>query len=486
MLNPENYLILAIDDQKNNLQVLQYLLDAVGYQVTFATSGEQALKRIAIVRPDLILLDLMMPEIDGLQLCEMLKSNPDLATLPIIFLTASNEQEDLLQAFQRGAVDYVTKPFNKYELLARIKTHLELNYLREQAQKKAEQEKIINSITGSIHDSLNVNETLSTVSHQLKDFFTADRVVIIGCDPQLKCSIIAHSTVSDLPPSFQANFVDIEWLKNQNQSGLSVYNWSRETTTASPIPETHQDWLQTHPIKAELLAPIYLESHLWGVLVAHRYQRDNPWTEDDTGILLRIVDQLAIAVQQSELYQQLQKANKALCLLANTDGLTQIANRRRFDDLFSQEWQRLQREKAPLSLVLCDIDYFKQYNDFYGHLQGDICLKQVAQTLAEAIKRPADLVARYGGEEFAIVLPNTDLNGAIAIAQMIQDKLAQLKIPHAKSLGHTEVTLSLGINSIIPTPNSSPNQFIENTDQALYQAKQNGRNQYAIASTVGL
>ncbi|MEC4813544.1 MAG: diguanylate cyclase, partial [Scytonema sp. PMC 1069.18] len=129
------YLILVVDDVSNNLQVMAEILEQGGYETTFASSGKQALDRIPLAKPDLILLDLMMPDITGLDVCQKLKSNPDLAEIPIIFLTASTEREHLLQAFEKGAVDYVTKPFHSQELLARVQTHLELKHSREQLKK---------------------------------------------------------------------------------------------------------------------------------------------------------------------------------------------------------------------------------------------------------------------------------------------------------------------------------------------------------------
>jgi diguanylate cyclase (GGDEF)-like protein len=133
--NPENFLILIVDDVSKNLQVVGAMLDEVGYATTFATSGKQAIERVKTANPDLILLDLMMPEINGLQVCEHLKADPLHAEIPIIFLTASNDSQHLLQAFGQGAVDYVTKPYKAPELLARVKTHLELKYTRDELKK---------------------------------------------------------------------------------------------------------------------------------------------------------------------------------------------------------------------------------------------------------------------------------------------------------------------------------------------------------------
>jgi diguanylate cyclase (GGDEF)-like protein len=174
-------------------------------------------------------------------------------------------------------------------------------------------------------------------------------------------------------------------------------------------------------------------------------------------------------------------ANQELHNFAYIDGLTQIANRRRFDEQLTAVWQRLQRDQLPLSLILCDVDYFKCYNDFYGHQAGDDCLTQVAGTIGGSVRRPDDVAARYGGEEFAILLPNTPTTGAVAVAQRIQQQLAQLALPHARSNVTDRVTLSLGIATIIPIAAIPPSELLAAADLALYQAKTQGRNQFAIA-----
>ncbi|MGB3510713.1 MAG: diguanylate cyclase [Microcoleaceae cyanobacterium] len=178
--------------------------------------------------------------------------------------------------------------------------------------------------------------------------------------------------------------------------------------------------------------------------------------------------------------QELQIANQELELLVNKDGLTKVANRRYFDQHLEQEWQRLKREKKPLSLILFDVDFFKSYNDCYGHQAGDDCLVQVAQATTKAVRRSSDLVARYGGEEFAVILPNTNRLDAITVVQNIQYKIRTLSILHEKSEVNNFLSVSLGVASIIPTSESSPEQLIFLADKALYRAKKEGRDRHSI------
>jgi diguanylate cyclase (GGDEF)-like protein len=219
-------------------------------------------------------------------------------------------------------------------------------------------------------------------------------------------------------------------------------------------------------------------------------------SKDEIGQLAKSFNNMALQLQTSleTLEQRVQErtaelliakekvedANQKLEQLANLDSLTQVANRRCFDERLQAEWKRLAQEQQPLSLILFDVDKFKLYNDYYGHLRGDDCLIRIAQTVEQIVHRPADLVARYGGEEFSVLLPNTDLAGAIKVVQSIQQGIHALAIPHAKSDVKDIVTLSLGITSLIPTRDIKPDTLIASADKAMYNAKQEGRDRYCI------
>ncbi len=174
---------------------------------------------------------------------------------------------------------------------------------------------------------------------------------------------------------------------------------------------------------------------------------------------------------------KLQQLNQQLQQLSRIDGLTSIHNRRSFDEGLDKEWRRLRREQQPLSIILCDVDHFKQYNDTYGHQAGDVCLQAVASAIDKSVKRPADMVARYGGEEFVVLLPNTPLPGATHIAEMIRTAIEALRIPHKASSVSDQVTLSLGVAAVIPNTQQSQTELLEAADAALYRAKKQGRNQ---------
>jgi diguanylate cyclase (GGDEF)-like protein len=303
--------ILIVDDEPDNIKVLATILMHHGYCVREALDGEIALNAATNFQPDLILLDIMMPGIDGYEVCQRLKTSNDTCEIPIIFLSAVDNALDKVKAFTLGGVDYIVKPYNLDEVLARIENQLKLVEI----QKK---------------------------------------------------------------------------LKEQNNL--------------------------------------------------------------------------------------LQKFNQELQHQNGIDSLTSIANRRRFDEYLTQEWNRLKREKAWLALILADIDYFKAYNDFYGHQAGDKCLSAVAQAINLTIQRPADLAARYGGEEFAILLPNTKPEGARQVAEAIKLAVTKLHILHERSPVSSYITISMGISSLVPNPQLSLEILVNYADRALYQAKQKGRN----------
>ncbi|HEY9897930.1 MAG TPA: diguanylate cyclase [Pantanalinema sp.] len=184
--------------------------------------------------------------------------------------------------------------------------------------------------------------------------------------------------------------------------------------------------------------------------------------------------------------EELQAASEKYRQLADSDGLSGIPNRRIFDEFLNREWSRCAHQGTPLSLIMLDIDFFKDFNDTYGHQAGDDCLRQVARALEGQARRPSDLVARYGGEEFGVILSDTDAAGAERIAERLREQIEGLAIPHAGSRNAPCVTMSLGVATLVPSPGTGPSQVVARADQALYQAKQEGRNRVCVLQPGGL
>ncbi|WP_198012878.1 diguanylate cyclase domain-containing protein [Lyngbya sp. PCC 8106] len=351
-------------------------------------------------------------------------------------------------------------------------------------------EKLLGEINDRIRQSLELDQILATAVTEVQQILQVDRVLIYRFNPDWSGTIITESVVAGFNSILNKSCQDSYLVQTQgeafSQGNIQVMN---DIYTANLTP-CHQELLIQLQIRASLLLPILIfptptqsevvQQNVWGLLGIHSCVEPRHWQTHDIEFLKRLTGKLAIAIQQSALYEKLQNVNQELSYMAHYDQLTQIANRRYFDEYFEQEWSRIRREQVALSLILCDVDYFKHYNDTYGHLAGDQCLVQVAEAISRGVKRPADLVARYGGEEFVVILPNTNMEGAIEVVHCIQNEILALNLPHSTSLTTKQITLSFGIACVYPASRSSRYDLINQADKALYQAKDAGRNGYAI------
>ncbi|MDZ7994908.1 MAG: diguanylate cyclase domain-containing protein [Nostoc sp. EfeVER01] len=440
--------ILLVDDSPKNLHLLSDSLVKVGYTVRSVTSGRMALKTVKAKRPDIILLDIKMPEMDGYQVCKTLKADEVLRTIPVIFISALDDVFDKVMAFESGGIDYITKPFQMEEVVARLENQLTI----QRQQRLLEQENIKRRATEEI--LYQSRAMLASILNSSLDGIAAMQAVrnpVTGDIEDFRCLV--------MNPVIARAFGS----KSEEMIGKLVL----KKFLANLEPELFNHFVNLVETGEALKRDFYhpLGNSCWYHFVA-----------------VKLNDGFAITIRditgRKEIELALQDANQKLEQLANLDGLTQVANRRCFDARLKAEWKRLAREQQPLSLIMFDVDKFKLYNDYYGHLAGDDCLMRIAQTVQKTIHRPADLVARYGGEEFLVLLPNTDLEGAIKVAQSIQQAIHALAIPHIQSDVKNIITVSLGITSRLPTWDIRPDTLIASADKALYHAKQNGRDRY--------
>jgi two-component system cell cycle response regulator len=444
--------ILLVDDLPNNLQLLSDLLTTLGYTVRSVTSGKMALKTLKVKPSDLILLDIKMPEMDGYQVCEAIKTDKVLRNIPIIFISGLDDTFDKVKAFEYGGVDYVTKPFQIEEVVARVECQLTIQRqkvtLQQEVKKRRETEEVL----------YQSRALLSSVLNSALDGIAALQAIR---DPQT------------------GNIEDFRCLV-VNPILSKAFNKNREELIGKAVLKRFLHHLDTQLFKkfvAVVETGIFLEQDIY-------FPIENSNSNWYHFVAVKLGDGFAITVRdisnRKKMELELQAANEKLRLMANIDGLTQIANRRRFDDYLAVEWQRHQRENKPLALILIDIDYFKNYNNHYGHQGGDDCLIQVAQTLAKVPQRATDLVARYGGEEFVAILPNTNAQKALIVAESMKKAIAALNIPHAQSNISKKITISLGVASLIPNPENCLEDLIFQADQVLYLAKNQGRNRVGI------
>ncbi|MEM6713656.1 MAG: diguanylate cyclase [Cyanobacteria bacterium P01_C01_bin.147] len=341
--------------------------------------------------------------------------------------------------------------------------------------KQMSRDRLIAKLAQDISRTEQVNQLLPEAFGVVREHLELDRLVLIDLRAKPGKAIIeehipAVKSMMDWemrhPWSVKPNFLE----KFQLGHPVSLSNLHQQSLSDSEL-----GFWTFFDVGADLSIPLLDGEQLWGLLSAQsRQPRD--WLPEETRLLETVGRLFSTAIQRDRLHANLTRANRELERFAYLDGLTQVANRRRFEHFLNQEWRRLMREQSSMALIMVDIDHFKAYNDIYGHQAGDNCLRRVAGILRSAIQRPADIVARYGGEEFALVLPNTDIQGAETIAAKIRVLLHQAQIPHKGSPVSQLVTVSSGIAAIYPHPLKAPDDLISIADQALYQAKEKGRN----------
>jgi diguanylate cyclase (GGDEF)-like protein len=360
----------------------------------------------------------------------------------------------------------------------------ELMLANEKLQHQIARERIMSTIAHRIRQSLNLDTILKTTVEELRQFLQADRVIVYKFNHDWTGQVIIESVSKEYPSFQDKNIVNYSLEKDYIEEYKNGNIHQVDDIYTHKLSESEMELVAALKMRSSLVLPILRCQDLWGLLAIHQCSSRRQWHQWETEFLQELVIQLGIAIQQTELYEKLHKLNKQLTSanrklqrLATIDGLTQVANRRYFNEYLNKEWRRLMRDNQPISLILCDIDYFKFYNDNYGHQLGDECLQKVARQMQNAIRRPADLVARYGGEEFAIILPNTDYQGAIYVAEKMTNKIQSSHIPHAKSLVNNYITMSVGVVTTLPCAETSPEMLINAADQALYEAKLGGRNQ---------
>ncbi|MDY6940632.1 MAG: diguanylate cyclase [Cyanobacteriota bacterium] len=351
----------------------------------------------------------------------------------------------------------------------------ERKQIEETLRQQAEQERFLSRITQHILQSLDLRDILNTAVGSIREFLQCDRVAIYQFQSQNRGKVVAEAAIDPWKKMLGTEIQDT----CLTQKHFHAYQQGRISAIAdiqnAHLSPCYVERLSEWDVRANLVVSILQGNKLWGLLVAQQCSEPRHWQRSEIKFVSQLTAQVGIAIQQSQLYEQLQQANQELQRLVTIDGLTEIANRRAFDITLKREWGRLAREHGPLSLILCDVDFFKGYNDSYGHQAGDDCLRLVARTMQQTVKRPSDIVARYGGEEFAAILPDTHAEGAIRVARKIRTRIKALKIPHEGSKVNRVVTLSLGVATRWPDRKSTWRDLIAEADRALYRAKEQGR-----------
>ncbi|HZU86982.1 MAG TPA: diguanylate cyclase [Anaerolineaceae bacterium] len=486
--------ILVVDDNDINLQLITFVLEEHGYLVRPASSGKRALEEVEKKPPDLILLDVMMPEMDGFEVSARLHAEGSAGDVPIIFLSALSTVEDKIQAFEAGGVDYITKPFHTSEVLARVATHLKLRELQLQLQEQNQrlQHEISERIQAEQveHRQRLMAQALSDTSKALTSTLRLEEVldrIIVNIERVLPFDGVTIML-------YEAGEVYIARSRGYVERGLSEFvqkfrypvdeieNFNITANSGKPlvIEDTHNyshwvDMPEVRWIRAHIQAPIMVRGQVVGLL---SLDSETPgfYTEEHTSPLMDFADQAAIAFQNARLYSELER-------LAVMDELMGIHNRRGLFELGRREVNRAIRFERHLSALFLDIDDFGEFNHRYSYAVGDSVLRWLADFLRSAV-RDTDLLGRYGGDEVVILMSETPLEKAEEIAQRLRAQVAEQIIPSTS--GDLSITLSIGVTGLVlPSKgNKQPCQnaqdclenLLEKAGRAAQQAKDNGRN----------
>lgn len=449
--------ILVVDDLLPNVKLLEAKLKSEFYEVITSDSGIQALEIVEQTPPDLILLDVMMPEMDGFETCKRIKENSSTSDIPVVMVTALSDVEDRVQGLNAGADDFLTKPINDLALFARIRSLVRLKSitdelkLRDQTGEQFGSSSEFNDLLKETKNAkiLVVDEDVAQASQITNKLEELSMQVIVESNPHEAVRISEETEVDLIMVSTQ--------LSTDDGLHLCTHLRSQEKTKATPLLILIED------DQTELLVK-GLDMGINDYLITPL---------DSNEIVARVRTQI-----RRKRYQDALKENQQKSLtMAVIDSLTSVYNRRYFDTHLERMLQNLEENGKHISLMMIDIDHFKLINDNHGHLSGDDVLKELCKRLQDAV-RPTDLVARYGGEEFSVVMPDTSLNQAAEIAERIRKFISRDEFTISSDPGKIHCTASIGVS--VSSPSDTPQTLIERADKALYHVKHTGRNKVAV------
>lgn len=453
--------ILIVDEAKSTLQNLIELLREAAHTVDVCTEPTLVLEMAIADPPDLIISNISITESEGCDLCDRLKSHPSTQNIPFIAISTANDHQAKATAFEAGANDYIATPFDPKEVLLRVKNHLRTRALYLQL---AKQNRILQTEIIMRHHA---EQKLKLAEEKFRKAFYSSpnpsTITLLSDGTHIEvndnfCESTGYTREEILGRSavelgLWVNIDAREELFQLIRNGQKVHNHEFEFCTK-------HGKIRTAILSCEII------------------------NIDGQECLLSLSNDIT---ERKQAESRLKVANRTLQTLADLDGLTKIANRRRFDSYLKYHWEKAQHEDLNLTLFLCDVDHFKAYNDHYGHLQGDACLMQLAKILRTRMPSPTDLVARYGGEEFAIILPGRSPSEGAEIVQHIWQTIQETNLLHAASPTAEFVTVSFGGCTFIPSGTvHTARQLIGRADEALYQAKQQGRNRVIFCEMEGI
>lgn len=446
--------ILVVDDIEANVRLLEARLMAEYFQVLTASNGRDALEICANGQCDIVLLDVMMPEMDGFEVCRRLKADPKTMHIPVVMVTALDQSEDRVQGLDAGADDFLTKPVNDLALITRVKSLVRLKMLTDELRLRA--------ATG---------QEITIQEEQLRP----------NADRGEKARVLV---VDDRPASYERI---VKYLASENSVTLvsdpqeALLRAADEEFDAAVISMSLRDFdalrlcSQLKSLEKTRMLPLMVVSEL-----EHEHKVITALDMGVNDYIRRPIDRnellarMRTQVRRKRYNVQLRDSMQQTIEMAVTDGLTGLNNRRYLDTHLPEMIDKARGRGKPVSLVICDIDHFKSVNDNHGHDVGDEVIREFARRIKKNI-RNIDLACRYGGEEFVIVMPDTDMALARVVAERIRNEVALHPFIVEEGAKQLPITVSLGV-SCLQDGDDNGDQLIKRADTALYEAKRAGRN----------
>jgi len=451
--------ILIVDDDPLNVKLLASKLPADQFEPVTAFSGQEALRMTLKDPPDLILLDIMMPEMNGYEVSQWLKTNPATQDIPIILVTALDGAEDKIKGFEAGADEFLNKPVNTIELLARINSLLRLKYYREQLLSRTLSEK-------GFSGGQTTPDPAEAVRPPVK--------ILIVEDDEKDARMIQEYFAGESYHLETVNTGEAALDRVQNEAfDLVLLDVLLPGVDGFEVCQRIKGLHQTQDLQVVLITCLPdLENKIKGV----EQGADDYLIKPINGRELKA--RVKVLVKKKHYIDQLRNNFERALNSAIYDGLTGLHNQTYFKKFLEMELKRADRQRYPLGLMIIDIDDFKKINDRFGHLTGDLIIKDLAQLIKKNI-REVDLSARYGGDEFVVVLPYTDQTETVSIIERIQKAVARYRQSEKTLLQQEPLTLSFGV-AFFPYQGTAMEELIRNADQTLYRSKQEGKNRYTF------
>ena len=483
--------ILVADDDPSVLESVTWLLKENGYEVVPADGGVSCLEQLEKRAPDLLLLDILMPDADGCQLLERIKSEDRWRDLPVLMLSAQPPEDASVRSLGLGASDFIRKPYRPKELLARVQAQLRMGALlrstrqaltrteealtlaQQDAESKRELVDILHEVTG---DLFSVTELFHLLVRRAARALDVSHCSVVLSRPGNETAVVVAAyenpklyqlTIQlERYPELQAAFESGEPVLVEDVDTHPLYDGVRQVWGVEGIEVK---------IRSVIALPFSVERGQYGVFLVRRTREQQPFGASDLEFAQAVINAAVAVIQRAQMVESTMADNARLEQLAQTDPLTQLLNRRALTERISAEMERALRYDSALALLMIDLDHFKRVNDSFGHLVGDDVLRDVGQLLLDTI-RTSDIVARYGGEEFLLLLPETDDAGAEHFAERIRSAVEGHRFGNGSHDGQLSLTASIGVAVYPAARIESVEDLLARADAALYRAKADGRN----------